>query len=205
MRSAIGTVDVFGVSLGGVVAQQLAHQAPTARSSARTRRDRAGARRRARLTAGALGVGHPAALLPARLLPPHRRGCLRGRGPPRPGRAAARLGGPVHASAERARLRRLRCTPSPAGRACPGCAACASRRSSWPATTIRSCPVVNGRILGRLIRDARVQVISGGGHLFVLEQPAAIAECVTDFLASPATSPDSVAPPDSDQAARAPR
>jgi pimeloyl-ACP methyl ester carboxylesterase len=66
------TVDVFGVSLGGVVAQQLAHQAP---------------RRVRRLVLAATGPGlggvpgsprvlwasNSAPLLPARLLPPRRR------------------------------------------------------------------------------------------------------------------------------------
>jgi poly(3-hydroxyoctanoate) depolymerase len=43
-------------------------------------------------------------------------------------------------------------------------------------------PPVNGRILGRLIPDARLHVVPGGGHLFLLERPAEIAALVTEFL-----------------------
>jgi pimeloyl-ACP methyl ester carboxylesterase len=47
---------------------------------------------------------------------------------------------------------------------------------------------VNGRILARFIPDSTLRVIPGGGHLFVLENPAAIAREVADFLAAaPAT------------------
>ena len=43
-------------------------------------------------------------------------------------------------------------------------------------------PVVNGRILARLIPDATLHVVRGGGHLFVLEDPAAVASKVAEFL-----------------------
>jgi poly(3-hydroxyalkanoate) depolymerase len=43
-------------------------------------------------------------------------------------------------------------------------------------------PLVNGRILARLIPDARLHVVQGGGHLFLLERPAEIAALVTRFL-----------------------
>jgi pimeloyl-ACP methyl ester carboxylesterase len=33
-------------------------------------------------------------------------------------------------------------------------------------------PLVNGRILTRCIPNARLHVVRGGGHLFLLEQPA---------------------------------
>lgn len=46
-------------------------------------------------------------------------------------------------------------------------------------------PLVNGRILACLIPDARLQVIAGGGHLFVLEDPAAVAARVNEFLSQP--------------------
>ena len=45
-------------------------------------------------------------------------------------------------------------------------------------------PLVNGRILARLIPDATLHVMRGGGHLFVLENPAAVARDVADFLAT---------------------
>jgi pimeloyl-ACP methyl ester carboxylesterase len=46
-------------------------------------------------------------------------------------------------------------------------------------------PVVNGRILAHLIPDARLHVVRGGGHLFVLEDPAAVAARVSEFLSEP--------------------
>jgi len=47
-------------------------------------------------------------------------------------------------------------------------------------------PLANGRILNRLIPDARLHIVRGGGHLFLLERPADIAALVTDFLTAPA-------------------
>jgi poly(3-hydroxyalkanoate) depolymerase len=44
--------------------------------------------------------------------------------------------------------------------------------------------VVNGRILASLIPDARLRVLAGGGHLFLLEQAAASAAIVDEFLRS---------------------
>ena len=43
-------------------------------------------------------------------------------------------------------------------------------------------PLVNGRLLNRLIPDARLHIVDGGGHLFLLERPAEIADLVTRFL-----------------------
>ena len=43
-------------------------------------------------------------------------------------------------------------------------------------------PLVNGRLLNRLIPDARLHVVNGGGHLFLLERPAEMADLVTRFL-----------------------
>lgn len=43
-------------------------------------------------------------------------------------------------------------------------------------------PVANARILARLIPNARLEVICGGGHLFLLERPSEIAAVVADFL-----------------------
>jgi poly(3-hydroxyoctanoate) depolymerase len=43
-------------------------------------------------------------------------------------------------------------------------------------------PLINGRILAQRIPDARLQVIPGGGHLFMLEHPAATAAIISDFL-----------------------
>ena len=44
--------------------------------------------------------------------------------------------------------------------------------------------VVNGRILTSLIPDARLRVLAGGGHLFLLEQAAESATIVDEFLRS---------------------
>ena len=43
-------------------------------------------------------------------------------------------------------------------------------------------PVLNGRILARLMPNCTLHVVPGGGHLFVLEQPAAVAARVAEFL-----------------------
>jgi poly(3-hydroxyoctanoate) depolymerase len=45
-------------------------------------------------------------------------------------------------------------------------------------------PLVNARILARRIPRARLQVVHGGGHLFILERPAGMAELVARFLHS---------------------
>ena len=44
-------------------------------------------------------------------------------------------------------------------------------------------PLINARILTRRIPNARLHVITGGGHLFILEQPAAMAALIAGFLA----------------------
>jgi len=49
-------------------------------------------------------------------------------------------------------------------------------------------PLVNGRILARLIPDARLHVVPDGGHLFLLERPFEIATLVTEFLTKPERS-----------------
>jgi pimeloyl-ACP methyl ester carboxylesterase len=43
-------------------------------------------------------------------------------------------------------------------------------------------PLVNGRILARRIPGARLEVVRGGGHLFLLEEAEAMAELVAEFL-----------------------
>jgi poly(3-hydroxyoctanoate) depolymerase len=44
-------------------------------------------------------------------------------------------------------------------------------------------PLVNARILARLIPRARLEVITDGGHLFLLEEPERSAALVREFLA----------------------
>jgi hypothetical protein len=43
-------------------------------------------------------------------------------------------------------------------------------------------PLVNGRILARCIPHARLHIVRGGGHLFLLERPAQLAAVVADYL-----------------------
>jgi pimeloyl-ACP methyl ester carboxylesterase len=43
-------------------------------------------------------------------------------------------------------------------------------------------PAINGRILAKVIPNARLEIIRGGGHLFLLERPTEIAALVADFL-----------------------
>jgi poly(3-hydroxyoctanoate) depolymerase len=43
-------------------------------------------------------------------------------------------------------------------------------------------PLLNGGILARRIPNARLHVVDGGGHLFLLEQPARIAAAVAGYL-----------------------
>jgi len=46
-------------------------------------------------------------------------------------------------------------------------------------------PTVNGRILAHCIPRARLHVVRGGGHLFLLERPAAMATLIAEFLRQP--------------------
>jgi pimeloyl-ACP methyl ester carboxylesterase len=43
-------------------------------------------------------------------------------------------------------------------------------------------PLINGRILARLIPDARLEVVRGGGHLFLLERARESAAAIEGFL-----------------------
>ena len=43
-------------------------------------------------------------------------------------------------------------------------------------------PAINGRILASIIPKARLEIIHGAGHLFLLERPTEIAALVADFL-----------------------
>lgn len=48
-------------------------------------------------------------------------------------------------------------------------------------------PLVNGKILAGLIPNARLQVFSGGGHLFLLTHAAESVAALREFLDAPAT------------------
>jgi poly(3-hydroxyalkanoate) depolymerase len=174
-------VDVFGVSLGGVVAQQLARQAP----------------HRVRglvLAATAPGVGGmpgaPSALLA--LTTPRRY-----RDPEHYLRIAGRIYGGMARTDPHRLLRtvigRVR-PPSVAGYVGQLYAITGWTSMPWlhtlrqPTLVIAGdddpiIPLINGRILAWRIPNASLHVVRGGGHLFILERPAGIAELVTSFLA----------------------
>ncbi|MDT4984314.1 MAG: hypothetical protein QOF95_1804 [Pseudonocardiales bacterium] len=178
------TVDVIGVSLGGVVAQQLAHQAP--------RRVR-----RLVLAATAPGIGgvpgSPRVLwalaTPRRYYQPdyYRRiaGYLYG------GAARHDPDALLHGS-----LGRFIGRPSIRGYAGQLYSIAGWTSMPWlwrlrqPTLVLAGdddpiVRVVNGRILARAIPGATLHVVPAGGHLFLLEQPAAIAALVAEFLTSP--------------------
>jgi len=177
-------VDVLGVSFGGVLAQQLAHQAP-------------GRVRRLVLAATGAGLGgvpgSPRVL--ARLATPrryHQPDYFR------------RVAGDIYGGAARGdpdallhgSLARFAHAPSVGGYLAQLYAIAGWTSVPWlrrlpqPTLVIAGdddpiVPLVNGRILSHLIPDARLHIVRGGGHLFLLEQPADIAALVTDFLTAP--------------------
>jgi poly(3-hydroxyalkanoate) depolymerase len=51
----------------------------------------------------------------------------------------------------------------------------------------RIVPLVNARILNRLIPDSRLHVVDGGGHLFLLDRARESAAAITGFLGQPDT------------------
>jgi poly(3-hydroxyalkanoate) depolymerase len=177
-------VDVLGVSFGGILAQQLAHQAP----------DRV---RRLVLAATAAGVpllggvpGSPRALLalatPRRYQSPdyYRRiaGTLYG------GQARRDPNALLHGS-----IARFSEAPSLRGYLGQLYAISFWTGVPWlwrlPQSTLVLAgdddpivPVINGRILARIIPRARLEIIRGGGHLFLLERPTELANLVARFL-----------------------
>jgi poly(3-hydroxyalkanoate) depolymerase len=175
-------IDVLGVSLGGVIAQQLAHQAPQ-----RVRRLVLAA------TAPGLGgvPGSPRVLLalatPRRYAQPdyYRRVAGRIYGGAARRDPDALLGGSVARFIE---------PPSLGGYLGQLYAIAGWTSLPWlhrlrqPTLVMAGdddpiVPLLNGRILARRIPDARLQVVDGGGHLFLLERPAEMAALVTGFLA----------------------
>jgi poly(3-hydroxyalkanoate) depolymerase len=175
------SVDVLGVSFGGVLAQQLARQAP-------------GRVRRLVLAATGPGLGgvpaSPHVLLalatPRRYHQPDyfRRVAGRIYG----GAARRDPDSMLHGS-----LARFAKAPSMHGYLAQLYAIAGWTSVPWlprltqPTLVLAGdddpiVPLVNGRILHRLIPHARLRVVPGGGHLFLLEQPAEIAALVTDFL-----------------------
>ena len=175
------SVHVLGVSLGGVIAQQFAHQAP---------------RRVRRLILAATGPGlggvpgSPRVLLelatPRRYYQPdyYRRIAGRVYG----GTARRDPDALLHGSPARFIER-----PTVSGYlgqlyAITGWTSMPWLRTLRQPTLVLAgdddpiVPLVNGRILAWCIPDARLHVVRKGGHLFLLEHPAAIAALVAGFL-----------------------
>jgi poly(3-hydroxyalkanoate) depolymerase len=186
MLDALGydQVDVLGVSFGGVIAQQLAHQAPQ-----RVRRLVLAA-----TGAGVAGLGgvpgSPRVLLalatPRRYRSPdyYRRiaGALYG------GEARRDPDALLHGS-----VARFSQSPSLRGYLAQLYAISFWTGLPWlwrlrqPTLVLAGdddpiVPLVNGRILARCIPHARLHIVRGGGHLFLLERPAEVAQLVTEFL-----------------------
>jgi poly(3-hydroxyalkanoate) depolymerase len=173
-------VDVLGVSLGGAVAQQLAHQAA----------DRVRGLVLAATMPGIGGLpGSPHALLP--LVTPRRY-----RDPTFYREVSGRIYGGLLRHGQGAMadeiLGRL-VVPSVKGYL--GQLYAITGWSSLPwLHTLRQptlvlagdddplVPLVNGRVLAWRIPNAKLHVIEQGGHLFILERPDDIAELVAEFL-----------------------
>lgn len=182
------SVDVLGVSLGGVIAQQFAHQAP---------------HRVRRLVLAATGPGlggvpgSPRVLLnlatPRRYYQPdyYRRiaGALYGGAARRD--PDALLHGSPSRFIERPTLRGY------VGQiyAISGWTSIPWLRTLGQQTLVLAgnddpiVPLINGRILAWCIPNARLHIVRGGGHLFLLERPAEIAERVAGFLATAGVDP----------------
>jgi len=177
-------VDVLGISWGGALAQQLAHQAP--------RRVR-----RLVLAATAAGMpglggvpGKPSALI--KLMSPRRY-----RDPDYFAAVADELyGGTKFGLADHHLGARLAKPPSGHGYrrqiwAVQGWTAVPWLSSVEQPTLILAgdddplVPVVNGHILARLLPHARLVVIRGGGHLSLLQLAPSMADLVSGFLVAP--------------------
>lgn len=174
-------VDVLGVSFGGAVAQQLAHQFP----------DRI---RRLILCATSPGLvavpPKPVPLLflmsPARYYHP---ALFRFMMPRIVGGRTARDPSALAAQAGP----RLSRPPDPLGYLFQLYATTGWTSAHWlhqlrqPTLILagdddRAIPLANARILARRIPNARLHVITGGGHLFVLDEPESIVDEIHAFL-----------------------
>ncbi len=179
-----GQVDVLGVSFGGILAQQLAHQAP-------------GRVRRLVLAATGAGVaglggvpGSPRAMLT--LATPRRyqsRDYYRGI-------AGALYGGQARRDPDA--LLHGSIAPFPEAPSVRGYIDQLYAISFWtglpwlwrlqqPTLVLAGdddpiVPAINGRILASIIPNTRLEIIHGAGHLFLLERPIEMAALVADFL-----------------------
>lgn len=174
-------VDVLGVSFGGALAQQLAHEFP----------DRV---RRLILCATSAGlIGVPPRPLPAlflmsparyyhpaifRFMMPRIVGGVTARDP----NALAAQSGP-----------RLSRPPDPLGYLFQMYATTGWTSAHWlhnlsqPTLVLagdddRAIPLANARFLARRIPDARLHVVKDGGHLFILDEPESVIDAIHEFL-----------------------
>jgi poly(3-hydroxyoctanoate) depolymerase len=181
----LGEVDVLGYSFGGAVAQQLARDAP-------------GRVRRLILAATHAGVvslpGHPRAwthmLTPLRY---HSEAHLRRALPVIAGGRTARDPSLV----DRHAADRLAAPPSVWGYQSQLLAMTGWTSAAWLARLYQPTlvlagdddpliPLANARFLTRRIPRARLHVVDGGGHLFLIDQPGDVAHVVRSFLSEPA-------------------
>ncbi|MGI8691673.1 MAG: alpha/beta fold hydrolase [Geodermatophilaceae bacterium] len=176
-------VDVLGVSLGGAIAQEFARQAP----------HRVGRLVLAATMPGVGGLpGSPAVL--AKMMTPRRyrdqayfrqiAGDLYG------GRARSDPGALLHGTGAR-----FTAPPSLTGYlhqlyAIQGWTSLPWLHKVRQPTLVMAgdddpiVPLLNGRILAWRIPNARLHVVRGGGHLFLLEEPAYSAAVIARFLAA---------------------
>jgi poly(3-hydroxyoctanoate) depolymerase len=177
----LAAVDVLGYSFGGSLAQELARRAPQRV-------------RRLILCATAPGLGgvppwpYPAVLLasPARYYHPR---AFRFEVPRIAGGRTRR----EPALLERQAAARLKHPPDPLGYAYQLYAISGWTSLPWlhrirqPTLVLAGdedpiVPVANARLMARRIPAARLRVVRGGGHLFLLDQPETVVEDIHAFL-----------------------
>jgi len=174
-------VDVLGVSFGGILAQQLAHQAP---------------QRVRRLVLAATGVGLGGVPASPRVLwtlaTPRRY---------RQPDYFRRVAGDIYGGAARrdpdaalhGSLARFTRPPTLRGYLAQLYAIAGWTSLPWlrrlphPTLVIAGdddpiVPLANGHLLHRLIPGSRLHIVAGGGHLFLLERPHEMVTIVSEFL-----------------------
>jgi pimeloyl-ACP methyl ester carboxylesterase len=176
-------LDVLGYSLGGVVAQELAHRAP----------DRV---RRLVLCATTPGLPSipPDPLVSALMLTPARywsRPLAELIVPVIAGGRTARDGGALEAGLDR----RLVAPPSALGYLYQLYALTGWSSHAWirgvahPALVLHGdrdpvVPLANGRYLAQALPDGQLEVIPGAGHLFLFDEPDSAAPALVSFLSA---------------------
>jgi poly(3-hydroxyoctanoate) depolymerase len=179
----LGAVDVLGYSFGGGLAQELARRVPQRVRSLI-------------LCATAPGLGgvppwpYPALLLasPARYYHP---AAFRFEVPRIAGGRTRR----DPALLERQASARLKHPPDPLGYAYQLYAVCGWSSLPWlhriaqPTLILAGdedpiVPLANARLMARRMPGARLRVVRGGGHLFLLDEPETVAGDIREFLAA---------------------